>query len=51
MCPDGHAVCYLLNDSVYNIVLLCPDNLPEFVNTTKADLQEMRDFFERWIRG
>jgi salicylate hydroxylase len=49
MGPDGHAVCYLLKGGVvYNIVLLCPDNLPELVNTAKADLQEMRDFFENW---
>ncbi len=48
MGPDGHAVCYLLNGGVYNIVLLCPDNLPELVNTAKADVQEMREFFERW---
>ncbi|MCJ1364519.1 hypothetical protein MMC16_003630 [Acarospora aff. strigata] len=49
MGPDGHAVCYLLKGGgLYNIVLICPDNLPEMLNTAKADLQEMRDFFEKW---
>ena len=49
MGPDAHAVCYLLKGGgLYNIVLICPDNLPEMVNTAKADLQEMRDFFEKW---
>ncbi len=49
MGPDAHAVCYLLKGGgLYNIVLICPDNLPEMVNTAKADVQEMRDFFEKW---
>lgn len=49
MGPDGHAVCYLLKGGgLYNIVLICPDNLPEMVNTAKADVQEMRDFFKDW---
>ncbi|KAL2041259.1 hypothetical protein N7G274_006204 [Stereocaulon virgatum] len=47
--PRGHVVCYLLQGGgLYNIVLICPDNLPEMVNTAKADLQEMRDFFAEW---
>ena len=47
--PQSHAVCYLLKGGgLYNIVLICPDNLPELVNTAKADVQEMRDFFEGW---
>ena len=47
--PHGHVVCYLLQGgSLYNIVLICPDNLPEMANTAKADLQEMRDFFTNW---
>ena len=49
MGPLGHVVCYLLKGGgLYNIVLICPDNLPELVNTAKADLQEMRDFFKSW---
>lgn len=47
--PDSHVVCYLLQrGGLYNIVLACPDNLPELVNTAKADLDEMRDFFKDW---
>jgi salicylate hydroxylase len=49
MGPSSHAVCYLLKGGdLYNVVLVCPDNLPELVNTAKADLQEMRDFFINW---
>ena len=49
MGPEAHVVCYLLQGGgLYNIVLICPDNLPEMLNTAKADLQEMRDFFEKW---
>ncbi len=49
MGPYGHVVCYLLKGGgLYNIVLICPDNLPEMLNTAKADLQEMRDFFDGW---
>jgi len=47
--PNAHAVCYLLKGGgLYNIVLACPDNLPELVHSAKADLQEMRDFFSEW---
>lgn len=46
---NAHAVCYLLKGGgLYNIVLACPDNLPELVNTQAADIQEMRDFFAKW---
>jgi len=48
MGPDGHAVCYLLNGDMYNVVLLRPDNLPELVNNAEADVQEMREFFAGW---
>ena len=49
MGPNAHAVCYLLQGGgLYNIVLICPDNLPDLVNTAKADLQEMREFFQKW---
>lgn len=49
MGPDAHAVCYSLKGGdLYNIVLVCPDNLPELVNTAAADLREMLDFFENW---
>jgi salicylate hydroxylase len=47
--PDSHAVGYLLKGGdLYNIVLACPDTLPEMVNTQKADLEEMRGIFEGW---
>ena len=47
--PDAHAVGYLLQGgNLYNIVLACPDNLPELVNTAKADVAEMRAIFQGW---
>jgi salicylate hydroxylase len=47
--PNGHAVCYFLKGGgLFNIVLIRPDNLPEFINTAKANLQEMRDCFQGW---
>ena len=52
MGPYSHAVCYLLQrkegEGLFNMVLVCPDNLPELVNTAKADVKEMRDFFAKW---
>ncbi|KAL7272659.1 hypothetical protein RUND412_004531 [Rhizina undulata] len=49
MGPDAHAVCYLLKGGgLYNIVLLCPDNLPATVNVAAADPQEVKDFFKTW---
>ncbi|TKA61854.1 hypothetical protein B0A49_11351 [Cryomyces minteri] len=49
MGPEAHAVCYLLKGGgLYNIVLICPDNLPEMVNTAKADVREMNEFFAKW---
>lgn len=49
MGPDSHCVGYLLKGGdLYNMVLACPDNLPELVNTAKADLREMRELFAAW---
>ncbi|KIW72870.1 hypothetical protein PV04_01033 [Phialophora macrospora] len=49
MGPDSHVVSYLLKGgNLYNIVIACPDNLPEFVNQQKADLEEMHAMFEDW---
>ncbi|KAI9751368.1 MAG: hypothetical protein M4579_006109 [Chaenotheca gracillima] len=49
MGPDSHAVAYLLQGGdLYNVVIAAPDNLPELVNTAKADQEEIRNFFERW---
>lgn len=47
--PSAHAVCYLLKGGdLYNIVLLCPDNLPPSVNVATADPEEVRNFFKDW---
>jgi len=46
--PECHVVGYLLANGRYNMVLCCPDNLPELVNTAKADLEEMNDVFRDW---
>lgn len=49
MGPNSHVVCYLLKGGgLYNVVMACPDDLPELVNTAKADLKEMRERFEGW---
>lgn len=49
MGPNAHVVCYLLQGGgLYNIVLICPDNLPDLVSTAKADLQEMQELFQHW---
>ena len=47
--PSAHVVSYLLQGGkLLNVVLLCPDNLPEMILTEKANLLEMRRFFEHW---
>ncbi|RDW88554.1 hypothetical protein BP6252_00586 [Coleophoma cylindrospora] len=44
-----HVVAYTMRaGSVYNIVLLCPDNLPPDVSKTEGDLEEMRALFDGW---
>ncbi|KIY01510.1 uncharacterized protein Z520_03062 [Fonsecaea multimorphosa CBS 102226] len=49
MGPDSHVVSYLLKGgNLYNIVIACPDNLPEFINQQKADLNEMHALFKNW---
>lgn len=49
MGPQGHAVCYLLKgEGYYNIVLICPDNMPGGVNVMSADPAEVREFFKSW---
>jgi salicylate hydroxylase len=47
---DGtHVVAYTMRaGSVYNIVLLCPDNLPLEVTKTEGDLNEMKKLFDGW---
>lgn len=47
--PQAHAVCYLLKgESMYNVVLLTPDTLPDHTNIAPADPAEMRGFFANW---
>lgn len=47
--PQSHAVCYLVKGGdFFNVVLTCPDNLPETITTAKADPEEMRDLFQNW---
>lgn len=47
--PKTHVVAYTMRaEKVYNIVLLCPDNLPENVSKTEGDLTEMKALFEGW---
>ncbi|EGE08271.1 salicylate hydroxylase [Trichophyton equinum CBS 127.97] len=47
--PNGHAVCYSLKSGeMLNLVLVCPDDLPDTVNLADADPDEMRTFFQNW---
>ncbi|KAH7325625.1 FAD binding domain-containing protein [Stachybotrys elegans] len=47
--PDAHAVGYSLRaGKEFNLVLLCPDNLPELCNRTSGDLSEMVERFKDW---
>lgn len=47
--PRSHAVAYSLRAStMYNIVLLCPDDLPEDVARQTGSVEEMREIFAGW---
>ncbi|PNS14039.1 Kynurenine 3-monooxygenase [Sphaceloma murrayae] len=47
--PGGHVIYYPLKDNTLcNIVLLVPDDLPEGVAKTEGDLDEMKAIFESW---
>jgi salicylate hydroxylase len=47
--PNTHVVAYTMRGGeTYNIVLLCPDNLPSHVTKTAGDIEEMRRLFEPW---
>jgi 2-polyprenyl-6-methoxyphenol hydroxylase-like FAD-dependent oxidoreductase len=47
--PGTHVVAYTMRaGTVYNIVLLCPDNLPPSVTKTEGDLDEMKSLFQGW---
>lgn len=47
--PKSHVVAYAMRaTTVYNIVLLRPDDLPEGITKTGGDILEMRKIFEEW---
>ncbi|RFU25624.1 hypothetical protein B7463_g10704, partial [Scytalidium lignicola] len=47
--PDSHVVSYSLRSGkMLNIVLLCPDDLPEGVSKEEGSVEEMRSLFESW---
>ena len=47
--PETHVVAYTMRaGTVYNMVLLCPDNLPPSVTKTEGDLNEMKSLFHGW---
>jgi salicylate hydroxylase len=47
--PDAHAVAYSLRGgTMYNVVLLVPDDLADGVARTAGNLSEMKHLFEGW---
>ncbi|ORY08775.1 salicylate hydroxylase-like protein [Clohesyomyces aquaticus] len=47
--PDAHVVAYSMRGgTMYNVVLLVPDDLPESVARIEGSLDEMRGLFEGW---
>ena len=47
--PNAHAVLYpVKGGTLYNLVLLCPDTLPDGLNTIEGDVEEMRAAFAGW---
>lgn len=47
--PGSHVVAYTARPgTVYNIVLLCPDTLPEGVSKSEGNLDEMCALFHNW---
>ncbi|KAL1981392.1 hypothetical protein VTN96DRAFT_2735 [Rasamsonia emersonii] len=47
--PRQHAVLYpVRNKTVFNLVLLCPDDLPPGVATAAGNTEEMRGLFKGW---
>ena len=47
--PHSHAVGYSMRGGrTYNLVFLCPDDLPEGVAKLPGDLDEMRALFRSW---
>ncbi|KAM6506710.1 hypothetical protein FSOLCH5_013685 [Fusarium solani] len=47
--PDCHAIYYpLRSNTMANIVLLVPDNMPDNVAKMSGDLSEMKEIFAKW---
>ncbi|KAK3940746.1 hypothetical protein QBC46DRAFT_287701 [Diplogelasinospora grovesii] len=47
--PNTHAVGYSISAyTIYNLVFLCPDDLPLEVTKQEGDLNEMRELFKDW---
>jgi salicylate hydroxylase len=47
--PGGHAVGYLIaGGALFNMVIIVPDELPDNVNSTEGDVNEMQKRFENW---
>lgn len=47
--PNAHAVGYSVRSgTMYNIVLLVPDDLPEAVSKQHGSIEEMRKLFQGW---
>ncbi|OQU96450.1 FAD binding domain-containing protein [Cladophialophora immunda] len=47
--PYSHAVAYSIRSgTMYNIVLLCPDDLPQGLSRTTGSVNEMRALFAGW---
>jgi salicylate hydroxylase len=47
--PRTHVVAYTARTGeMFNLVLLCPNDLPEHVVKTESDVEEMRQLFEGW---
>ncbi len=49
MGPNAHCVGYSVRaGEVYNLVFLCPDDLPKGVVKLEGDVEEMRERFKEW---
>ena len=47
--PYSHVVSYSVRKGrSFNLVLLCPDDLPENVSVAKAEIKDLRNLFEDW---
>ncbi|OAL35645.1 hypothetical protein AYO20_05026 [Fonsecaea nubica] len=47
--PHSHAVAYSIRSgTMYNVVLLCPDDLPQGLSRATGSVDEMRALFSRW---